>query len=413
MKILFLNPVGVVGGGERVLLTLLSALKAIEPDLQLFLVVGSAGKLVTQAQALGVDVTILPLPTLAQQMGDSALKQTSWLKRIAMLMQLAWRLGLTLPDMIRYLHRLQHTIRLIQPDIIHSNGIKTHVLTGLLNLKSIPLVWHIHDFYSSRSLIAKGLRSLSRQVSAAIAVSHAVANDSRTVLPHLPIEVIYNAVDTNYFSPAADGDRPLPSDPLQGDPLQGDPLRIALVATYARWKGQDVFLDAAAQVLRHPSERNIQFYIVGGAIYETKNSQWSESELKAKAQALNIADQVEFLGFQESVVELYRWLDIVVHASTQPEPFGLVIVETMACGKPVIVANAGGAAELITDGDDAIATEPGNAIALAAAIRRLIDHPEQRLKISRNARKTAVQNFSAHHFGKSVYALYETLHTRL
>jgi glycosyltransferase involved in cell wall biosynthesis len=402
MKILFLNPVGIVGGGERVLLTLLSALKTINPELELVLIVGSDGGLVAQSQALGVAVTVLPLPTLARQIGDSALKQADWSRRIITSVQLAWRLGLTIPTMISYLRRLHSSIRSIEPDIIHSNGIKTHVLTGLLRLNSIPVVWHIHDFYGSRPLVANVLRSLSRHVSAAIAISYAVANDVRSVLPRLPIEVIYNAVDTDYFAPS-------PSN-LEGDRLtQTEPLRIGLVATFARWKGQDIFLDAAAHVLQQMPEANIRFYIVGGAIYETQHSQWSEPELKARAQALNITDRVEFLGFQESMLETYRWLDIVVHASTQPEPFGMVIVEAMACGKPVIVAKSGGVAELVTDGDDAIATNPGDAIALSAAIQQLLSHPKQRHWLGQNARETATQRFLAQRFGEDVYALYEGL----
>ena len=100
------------------------------------------------------------------------------------------------------------------------------------------------------------------------------------------------------------------------------------------------------------------------------------------------------MGFQQSIVEIYRWLDIVVHASTQPEPFGLAIVEAMACGKPVIVSQAGGAAELFTHNYDAVGVPLGEPAALASAIEYLLDNPNQRQSLSENARLTVTQRFS-------------------
>src|SRR5262249_16840353 len=87
-------------------------------------------------------------------------------------------------------------------------------------------------------------------------------------------------------------------------------------------------------------------YIIGDAIYQTDGSQFSREELQSLAQQLGISARVGFTGFVERPAAAIRALDIVVHASTHPEPFGLTIVEAMSCGCPVIVSNAGGAAEL-------------------------------------------------------------------
>lgn len=395
MKILFVNPVGIIGGAERVLLTIFSALRTAKPNIQLHLIVGTEGALIKSAQELGVQVTILPLPQEVLQLGDSALKGNS---RVMAILRLLWRSSTALPVIRRYLGKFRQTIQEINPDLIHSNGIKTHLLTGLLGLNSLPIIWHIHDFYSTRPLMAKILRLISNRATAGIAITEAVAVDTRKTLPNLPIEVIYNSVDVNYFSPGTAN-------------LPVDTIKVGLVATFARWKGHDVFLEAAANLIREQLNLNVRFYIVGGAIYETKGSQFSEQELRELASSLQIADKVEFLGFQQNIAEIYRWLDIVIHASTQPEPFGLAIVEAMACGKPVIISQAGGATELFTHNYDAVGVLPGDRTALASAILHLIDNPAFRKSLSKNARSTVIKRFNHQHLATPILTLYNSIIT--
>src|SRR5439155_7727078 len=101
------------------------------------------------------------------------------------------------------------------------------------------------------------------------------------------------------------------------------------------------------------------FYIVGGPIYATRGSQFSRDELVSMARELGLAEHVGLVPFQADAVPLYRALDIVVHASTQPEPFGLTIAEAMACGRAVLVSAGGGNAEMLEDGVQGIGIVPG------------------------------------------------------
>jgi glycosyltransferase involved in cell wall biosynthesis len=206
---------------------------------------------------------------------------------------------------------------------------------------------------------------------------------------------MYNAIDIDYFSP-----QDLPSH---------SPLRVGLVATFARWKGQDIFLEAITQLTQKYPDLNAAFYIIGGPIYKTQGSQFSKQELEEQASNLGISDKVSFLGFQQNIVEIYHWLDIVVHASTQPEPFGLAIVEAMACGKPVIVAQAGGAAELFTHNYDAIGVPPDDSRALAKAITDLVSSPKKRQYLSEQARQTAIQRFNHQRLGQQLIDIYQTV----
>jgi len=337
-------------------------------------ILGTDELLIEQAKNLGVQVKVLKLPEEFSRLGDSAFKGHS--KAMAVLILLL-RLVKTLPSIGKYLREFHGLLRELKPDLIHSNGIKTHLLIALAGVKGIPVVWHIHDFYGSRPLMAWVLKWMSDRATFGIAVSQAAAQDARVTLPRLPVEVIYNTVDVNHFSPN-----------LSTLPSSHFPLRVGLVATFARWKGHDVFLEAAARLMRSRPDLKVRFCIVGRPIYKTQGSQFSEQELTDRSSLLGIKDKVYFLGFQKNIVEIYRWLDIVVHVSTQPEPFGLAIIEAMACGKPVIVSQAGGAAELFTHNYDAVGVPPGEPAALASAIEPLLDHPNQRQSLSEHARQT-------------------------
>ena len=101
--------------------------------------------------------------------------------------------------------------------------------------------------------------------------------------------------------------------------------------------------------------------------------------------------------------------DVVVHASTQPEPFGLTIVEAMACGRATVVAKAGGAGELFTDGEDAVGVPPNDVTALTDALYRLLTAPEERRRLGENAARTVVAAFSPDHLPKRVASVYGPL----
>ncbi|MGG6265128.1 glycosyltransferase family 4 protein [Leptolyngbya sp. AN03gr2] len=387
MRLLFFNAVGAIGGAERVLLTMIESLQ--EFDLEIFLIVGTSGELIEAAEKLGVTVICLALPQSINRFGDSGVR--SRFSKFKLLL----KAGLLLPEFLSYLKQLRRMIQRIQPDLIHSNSIKTHLLLAALRTVRIPIVWHIHDFYQSRSLVARILQWAQSSATCAIAVSNSVAKDARQLLPNLPIQVIYNAV-------------PIPIIRSIRNPI----VQIGLVATFARWKGHDVFLQAASKVVAELPHAPIQFLIIGAPIYKTQGSQFSMAELQAEVQRLKLDRYIQFLGFQSDTTAIYQSLDIVVHASTQPEPFGLVIAEAMSFGKAVIVSNAGGAAELVVHNENAIAVPSNDVQALAQAMIQLIQCPEQRSMLGRNARRTAIEQFNTERFGTELWQIYRNFDIR-
>src|SRR5262249_31725987 len=318
MRIVYLNPVGALGGAERSLLDMMASVQSLDRSAELHLIVLADGPLIGRAEGLGIKVTCVPMPPALLKIGDSGLRDRrhfdSILKAVRQGAAAAWGVW-------PYGRRLRECLHALRPDVIHSNGIKCHILTRLVGIQGLPGVWHLRDFLSLRHLMAHGLRWASPRTCCGIAISRAVGEDGHAVLPHVPIEVIYNGIDTDYFCPVlGDGQR---LDRQSGLRVAGPKtIRVGLVATFARWKGQDVFLEAIARTIRDRPLQDARFYVIGGPIYQTHGSQFCESELCGRARSLGIDEHVGFIGFQEEMAGIYQALDIVVHASTQPEPFG-------------------------------------------------------------------------------------------
>jgi glycosyltransferase involved in cell wall biosynthesis len=118
---------------------------------------------------------------------------------------------------------------------------------------------------------------------------------------------------------------------------------------------------------------------------------------------------VGFTGFLHTPEATFRALQVVVHASTAPEPFGLVIAEAMACGRAVIVSNAGGAAEIVTPGVDALVHAPGDAGDLSAQIAALAGDAELRARIGHAARATAERSFDRARLATELVPVYRDM----
>jgi glycosyltransferase involved in cell wall biosynthesis len=324
VKILFLNVTGAIGGAERLLLDLLASLRRSAPTLELHLALAGDGPLAEAAREHCVAVHLLPLPEGLAQFGEGG---PSGRRGVGLAMSLLRRGPSACCSAWRYVSRLGRLIAALNPDVVHSNSLKMHLLSFLARLRRPLLVWHLHDFVGDRALTRRGLRWSARSAAGAIAISDAVAADAFVRLPGLAVETVRNAIDTARFAPGPPRGEQL--DALSG--LAQAPtgtVRVGLVATYATWKGQEVFLDAARTIRRQGGE-SMRFYVIGGPIYQTNGSQWGGQELRALAAQVPGRDSVGFVGFQADTVPIYRGLDIVVHASTRPEPLGAKEGEAM------------------------------------------------------------------------------------
>jgi glycosyltransferase involved in cell wall biosynthesis len=377
---------GALGGAETSLLTLLGALRAIEPGWQMTVVAPADGPLLERCRAVGIGAVMLPYPEAMASIGEPAASGAARSGRVHSALQILSTAAVVWP----YLHRLRFELRRLRATIVHSNGIKAHVAASLAVPRGARLVWHLHDYLRSRPATARLLRGLAGRPSAIVVNSGSVADDVRSVIGESPsLRRVHNAVDVTVFCPEGPA---LDLAAVCGLSPDRGLVRIGLVATFARWKGHEIFLDAIARLTRHYP---VRAYVIGGPVYQTADSQCSPEELKAYSDSSGLSGVVGFTGHLTDVPSAMRALDIVVHASTSPEPFGMVIAEAMAAGRAVVAVRGGGSRELFEDGVDALGHEMADATDLARQLSRLVEDVPLRERIGAAARKSAERRFCA------------------
>ncbi len=404
MRIAFLNPSAQLGGAERCLVDLVASVRRASPELPMLVVAGSEGPLIERLRPLGVETRVLPMDPALESAGDSGFSGGGLLGPVRASVRLA-RAGTALA---RHAAALARLLRAWKPDVVHSNGMKHHLAAALARGGGAPVVWHVRDLVGRRRVMRRALSLFASRAAGAIAISRTVARDLASAVPRLKAEVVYDAIDLDEFSPGpAEGAR---LDALAGlSPAPPAAVRVGIVAAYGRWKGQDVFLDAVARLAPRALPETARFYVVGGPIYRTAGSQFTEAELRERARRLGVADRTGFVPFQADPAWLFRSLDVVVHASTQPEPFGRTIAEAMACGRALVASRLSGAAELVEAAGPALLVPPGDPAALAEALAALLAEPARRAAMAAVAREVAVRHFSRDCLAGEIFRAYRRL----
>lgn len=395
MRVAFLSVSAEFGGSESALWQLVRGIRRLAPAHECVVIVPREGVLADRVRDAGAAVRVVPMPDALASFGEWSLRGASaFANRSAAMLAAVAAVG-------PYQRALQTALAEIDPDVIHTNGFKLHVLGSRAAPRSAAVVWHLHEFVSTRPLSRRLLRHHVSRAAAIAANSRAVAEDARRALGSTaPVTHLYNAVDLTEFSPSGAS---VDLDALAAlPPAAPGTIRVGLVATFARWKGHDTFLRALRDVTAP-----VRAYIVGGSVYDTTGSQHTVEELRGIAASIGVADRVGFTGFVPRPASVMRALDVVVHASTDPEPFGLVIAEGLACGRAVIISAAGGAAELVEDGVDALTVRPGDTAGLARAIDRLAADASLRERLGAAGRATAVRRFDPDAFTRAFLDLYE------
>ena len=398
MRVVYLSASGHLGGAERCLLDLTAELRDTRPDCALHVVLGTRGPLSARLAVLDVPTTVLPIPAALVRVGASGSRTLA----------LGGRLAVAGLSLLRYRRHLARTLRDLVPDVIHSNGLTTHPLAGRAAPAGVPVVWHLHDFVRRRPLTRRLLRLDRRRCAAIIASSAAVAADARTVVgPGCAIHPVPSGVDLTAFSP--DGPT-VDLDRLAGlAPPTTAVVRVGLVATMARSKGHEVFFQALARI---PAALPIRAYVVGGPSDRADAGQYSLDELRERAARAGVAARVGFTGFVDEPASAMHALDVVVHANTAPEPFGLVVAEAMACGRPVVMSAASGIADYLVPERDVLTFAPGHAAALAARLERLVSEEDLRHRLGKAGRLMAEHRFDRVRVGHAVAAIYDALSAR-
>jgi glycosyltransferase involved in cell wall biosynthesis len=415
LRVVYLDLVARLSGGEIALLRLLPHLRRVHAHV----VLGEDGPLATRLQQAGVSVEVLPInaatrelrkdtvrfgrpaggTTLGATLDAAALDETlggaldgaglgttpgGALGEAGLGTTPGGALGEAgfgttpgaallgaAPGAAAYVARLALRLRALRPDVVHTNSLKAGVYGSLAaRVAGVPVVWHVRDRIAEDYLPRPAVHLVRR------------------LIRHLPDGVLANSEATLATLGAA-GRAPrwvVPDSVELSTHPRAPASRTAtfgIVGRLAPWKGQDLFLRAFAAAFPDGDTRAV---VVGRAMFGEESY---ERELPALAAHLGLDGRVEFRGFREDVWAELASLDVLVHASVTPEPFGQVVLEGMAAGLPVIAPDEGGPATVLDDGETGRLFRSRDAGALAAAMRALSEDPAERERLGNAARRAA------------------------
>jgi glycosyltransferase involved in cell wall biosynthesis len=250
-----------------------------------------------------------------------------------------------------------------------------------------PFLFHLHDIIDGEHFnrINRWLLVFAANRAAGIiANSEATANAYRKAGGrNRKMRVIPNGFDIEDFrlssEPEVDGVRASLGDE--------DEFLVGLFGRITAWKGQRVLIQALGLLPQ------VKAVVVGDALFTEQDQQYKR-ELVDLCRHLGVADRVHFTGFQQNVLPFLHAVDLVVHCSIAPEPFGRVIVEAQLAGKPVIAARSGAPTEIIEDGVNGLLVTPGNPEDLATAIWALLMDPAWAGSMASNGRDSAENRYA-------------------
>ena len=272
-------------------------------------------------------------------------------------------------------------------DVVCANSQKALFVSALATqLIRRPLIWILHDIltdaafsrHTRRAAVSFANLFASRVIVNSRATGHAFVESGGRADR---VRVVYCGFDAGAHPRASES---AAKDLRRRFGLSDAPV-VGLFGRLVRWKGQHVLLRA----LRTLPE--VQAVIVGSALFDYDAY---EAELRNLAQTEGVADRVRFTGFADDVPAIMAGVDIVVHSSTHPEPFGRVVVEGMLAERPVVAATGGGINEIVADGETGLLVPPGDPPALAAAISRLLCNSAVASRIAESGRRSAIERFS-------------------
>ncbi len=404
LRVVYLDHVARLSGGEIALLRLLPHLRRVNAHV----ILGEEGPLAARLAQAGISVEVLPIAAAARD----ARKDT---------VRLGGASPAALLSTLAYLARLTLRLRQLKPDLVHTNSLKAGVYGSLAaNAAGVPVVWHLRDRIAADYLPRPAVR-LVRELVGCLA-DGVVANSTATLDT---LEAGAHDRDrgrrANSDSVALSNHRDRPGAPAAGtrdqsrihhvipDSVEPSPYPRAadsptttfgIIGRIAPWKGQDLFVRAFAAAF--PTAGAERAVIVGAPLFGEESC---ERELRELIAQLGLAERVRLRGFREDVWSELARIDVLVHASVIPEPFGQVVLEGMAAGLPVIAPDEGGPAEVIADGETGRLYAARSVDALAAAMRTLSTDPQARERLG-SAARSAIEAYHPARVGEQLERVY-------
>ena len=286
-----------------------------------------------------------------------------------------------LQEVRRATERLKSVLERVRPDAVISCTNKDHFAAGAAaHALGIPSIWWNNDILSGEFFplpvrLAFTLRA--RRFATRLAP---VSEFCRSALicagiPAPRCVTVHNGIPMDR--------RPGPPREPGLEPVFGIAGRIT------PWKGQQLFLDIAADWIR--SGQPGKFVLLGRAFNEDAAF---DTALRDFIRRRGLEARIRFLEFQSDMASALASMDVLLHCSTRPEPFGRVLIEAMAVGVPVIGARAGGVPEIIRHGENGLLASPGDVGSYRAAMQRLVSEPGLAERLVAAGRETVSRRFT-------------------
>lgn len=373
-------------GGDKVLLELLSRLDRTRfiPYVVLPTDTRHINRFSPELDKLGIEYCFVPLGVLRR-------RYFKW-----------WRPPLFVWEVLRAVRRLLRLIGEKKIALVHTNT--NTILAGAVaaRIARVPHIWSVHELVLNPAWIRRPLHYLIPRLSTrVVTVSRAVRDHMLQDAPRFKdrFEFILGGINVEPFVNA--GGR---ESVRQGWGVSPDELLIGMAGRVTYWKGQSVFAEAAKLILQKYS--TVKFVAVGG-VFDTEITYMER--FRAQVRELGIEKNFIIEDFRSDMPSVFAALDVFVLPSTQPEPFGLVVIEAMASGKPVVATAPGGPSETVVDGETGYLVPPSNPREIASAVEKLLTDPEKRKLMGEAGRKRACSVFTLPRYVAEFEALYARL----
>jgi glycosyltransferase involved in cell wall biosynthesis len=367
--VLFIHQGAELYGSDKVLLNLAAGLR--DSPFQALVLLPFDGPLVAELAREGVETHIVPVTKVSRA-----------------LFSVRGLLGLP-GDLWRATRAITRVMAGRKVAVVHSNTLA--VLSGAVwaALHRVPHLWHVHEILMKPALIRRGFPLLVR-----LLADKAVSNSSLTTRWLVDEQASLARRTVTIWNGIS---RTIPHDAARTAQLKaevngGVPERLiaALVGRINHWKGHLLLVEAAG-LLWQRGYRDIRYLVVGSIFAQQEHFL---DQLKEAIAASQARDCFVLRGFTESIWDVWDACDIALVPSTEPEPFGMVAIEAMCAGKPLVAAAHGGLLDIVDDGVSGLLATPCDPRALADAIARLADDAALRRQMGAAGQQRQTSLFS-------------------
>lgn len=378
-RILFVHQSAEMYGSDKVLLDLIVGLD--QQRYQAVILLPEEGVLADKLRDTGAEVYIGPVSKIS-------------------------RATLTPLGMLRFLRETFRSCRCIsrivgkqKPLLVHSNTLAVFGGAVWAWLNRVPHLWHVHEIILSPNLAKKMFPFLLR-----LFADRVVCNSKATaewVVGEQPklkgiTSVVWNGLSDSFATST-------PSGRVRGElGIPQDSVLIGLVGRINTWKGHTLLLRAAEKLLaRGVADFSVLF--VGGVF---PGYEYVKEDLLREIDRSPAKEHMRILDFHSNISEIWAEMDIGAVPSTEPEPFGVVALEAMASGKPVVAAAHGGLVDIVVPGETGILFMPRDSDSLADALYELVTDAEKRQRLGEAGRVRQQKIFSFTAYVNAFHKMY-------